>query len=392
MRLLLRSFLNSFSRARFFNLFFFGGRDTRYPRRHRRYAWQRARRNAPTFFWGGSGRDYSALKITEVVEEEAMLREAIAQLGVDQAMSKLVEESGGGSAFDCHQQAHSIGRVGYFMLKEKAFQQCNASCHSGCYHGAMESFLNEKGMENLAENINAVCKFFETRFGKFECLHGVGHGVLAYLDYDLPETLRECQALADNFATVSCYGGAFMENVLSGQGLGANTRGHDTEWVNNTDPHFPCDKIDQNFDVQYQCYQMQTSWMLTLYKYDFDKVAVECLKAPENMVSVCFRSFGRDVAGQTLRNPSEITRLCDKAPVRSGYRNDCVVGALNVIVDFWGPELQGQATELCTMLSGEQKNTCYTTLSGRLRDLFSTSDERAKVCATFEEEYQKLCR
>lgn len=336
----------------------------------------------------------SSIQALQLAKNEDKLREAIKEFGIKSLMEKLVEESAGGSKVDCHQESHNIGRVGYELYKQKAFQECNASCHSGCYHGAMESLLNEKGAANLAANINEVCKLFETSFGKFECLHGVGHGVLAYLDYDMPQAIIECKKLEDSFAQSSCYGGMFMENVLTGQGLGA-ARGadkqiHETPWVNKTDPYFPCNKIDQSFPIQYQCYQMQTSWMLTMYNYNFDIVKDKCLNAPENMIAVCFKSLGRDAAGQKLRDPEKIMQICNKVPEL--YYNDCVIGALNVIVDFWGPALKEQATELCKLLPQQNKKNCYETLAERFDGVFAINQERRNRCETFETEYQYLCK
>jgi len=337
---------------------------------------------------------YSSVSVFDAVKDEIELKAIIKDMGIKAVMAKLVAESNGGSTRDCHQEAHAIGRDGYKIFGEKAFQECDASCHSGCYHGAMEGFLNEKGTGDLAANISHVCDLFDTRFGKFECLHGVGHGILAYVDYDLPEAIKECKNLKDWFGTVSCYGGMFMENVLTGQGLGASTKAdHATSWVNRADAQYPCNKIDQDYDVQYQCYQMQTSWMLTIYNYDFDKVAKECLNAPANMISVCFKSFGRDASGNSLRNVPKIIETCGKVPTGNGYRNQCIVGAVNVIVDFWGPSLKGQATELCINLTDPAtKDICYQTLASRIPDLVNTVDGRAAICNTFEVSYQNKCQ
>lgn len=319
--------------------------------------------------------DSDSVRVTDVVRDETRLKETLQSISVKEAMAKLVEESKGGTAYDCHQEAHNIGRIGYKIYKERAFGECNASCHSGCYHGAMEIFLNEQGTEKLAENIDRICKSFSTSFGVFECLHGVGHGVLAYVDYDLPEALKECQKLGGVFSRDSCYGGVFMENILTGQGLGASESGHDTTWVNKTDLHYPCNAIDQDASVQHQCYLMQTSWMLTFSNYDFDKVAAECAKAPASLIPVCFKSFGRDAAGHTLRNPEKIVEICDKVPKESqGYHEECATGAVNVIVDFWGADLKNQANELCRMLGEPGKRACYQTLAGRMADIFGASN------------------
>ena len=334
--------------------------------------------------------DIGKLDIVALAKDKATIAPVIEKFGIQKVMSALVEKSGGGSVFDCHQEAHNIGRVGYEFEKEQAFASCDASCHSGCYHGAMETFLGETGTANLAANIDRVCSTFSTSFGNFECLHGVGHGVLAYVDYDLPEAIKECWKLGSSFAQRSCIGGMFMENILTGQGLGATADVHETEWVNRTDPHYPCNKIDQTYEVQFECYQMQTSWMLYINGYDFNKVAALCAKAPLNMIPVCYKSFGRDAAGHTLRNPVKILDLCDKVP-RAHY-DQCIVGALNVIVDFWGPGLKNQAAEFCELTPTHGKNTCYSTLAWRLTDVFADPAMQKLRCDEFEEAYRHLCK
>jgi len=337
------------------------------------------------------------IDITSISKNNETLYQALEKIGIKKAMEKLIKESGGGSVYDCHQEAHQIGRIGYKVEKEKAFQECDGSCHSGCYHGAMESFLNEKGLENLAVDIDRICKKFETSFGHFECLHGVGHGVLAYLDYDLPQAIHECKKLPDSFSQSSCYGGMFMENILTGQGLGAGDISedgdiHSTDWVNRKDPYFPCNKIDKNNILQYQCYQMQTSWMLTLANYNFDTVMKQCLNAPDNMQHACFISFGRDAAGFTLRNPQKIMSICSKVPEENNYYNNCISGALNVIIDFWGPSLGNQASELCSIIPSKlNKKNCYQIIANRLPGLFKDTNQQKKICLTFEAEYQNLC-
>ncbi len=334
--------------------------------------------------------DFNTLNISQITNDEKKLEEVLTKIGIKKAMEKLIEESKGGSEFDCHQQAHQIGRIGYKIYKEIAFAESSAACHSGAYHGAMETFLAEVGTQDLALKVDAICKLFDTSFGIFECLHGVGHGILAYLDYDLPQALETCQLLKTDFDKSSCYGGVFMENIVSAQGQGADPA-HKTEWAND-DLQFPCNKIDQDKNIQYQCYQMQTSWMLTLTSHDFDKVGQECLKVPKEMIPVCFKSFGRDAAGFTLREPAEIVNLCEKVPKKQDFYDQCITGAVNVIVDFWGPNLKEQAAQLCKLLPETNKKSCYSVSAGRLLDVFRTQEERQMVCKSFETKYQNLCQ
>lgn len=332
---------------------------------------------------------FANINMFETAKNETRLGELLSQAGARAVMNGLLSDSGGGSIIDCHQEAHLIGRLAYEQFGASVFQEGDASCHSGFYHGALEAFLAEKGTTNLAKNVENVCDAFPTLFGRFECLHGIGHGLMAYENYDLPQTLRVCDLLATDYDRNSCYGGVFMENIVAAQGFGA-IPGHDTTWTNK-DPHFPCNAIDQSQSVQFQCYQMQTSWMLTLFAYDFDRVIPECLKAPANMISVCFKSFGRDAAGHTLRNPQKIRDICEKVPQDMDYYRQCVIGAINVIVDFWGGGLATQGTELCTLLPEKGKDPCYTTLASRLRDIFKEEKKRSAMCADFEPAYQNRC-
>ncbi len=330
----------------------------------------------------------SKTNMFNVVENEDQLTNFLKALGPKVAMEKLLSDSGGGATLDCHQQAHKIGRMSYTLYGAGVFGMPDAAtCHSGFYHGAMEAFLAEKGTAHLAQSIESICKAFPTNFGIFECLHGVGHGVMAYTNYDLPKALATCDSLPTQWDQSSCDGGVFMENIVTAEGSGAGSE-HSTIWTSN-DPQFPCNSIGKDYSKRYQCYQMQTSWMLKLFNYDFDKVATECLKASKDMIGVCFKSMGRDAAGQTLRDPVKTKAICDKS---KKYFDDCMNGALNVFVDFWGGDLKGQASELCMLLDTNNKVNCYTVLAGRIPNITSISAKKTEICNTFEEKYQYLCK
>jgi hypothetical protein len=348
--------------------------------------------NNPIEFKEAPDNKFSDINITDVAKDKEILGQVLKKIGIKETMAKLIQESGGGSQYDCHQEAHNIGRIGYKIEKENAFRSCSFHCHSGCYHGAMESLLFEKGTANLAKDITDVCSNFETSFGSFECLHGVGHGILAYLDYDMPQAIADCKKLPDSFSQSSCYGGMFMENILTGQGLGASEKDHSTSWVNNTDPYYPCNKVSQEYEIQYQCYQMQTSWMLTLTGYNFDIVSKQCQKAPNNMQSVCFKSLGRDAAGYTLRNPQKTVDICAKAPAENDYYRQCISGAVNVIIDFWGPELKNQANQLCALTPEPHRENCYKIIANRMPEIFKNKEEWKKICDDFEPNYKSLCQ
>jgi hypothetical protein len=129
--------------------------------------------------------------------------------------------------------------------------------------------------------------------------------------------------------------------------------------------------------------------MLTLYSYDFGKVIDACSDTQSAVTSTCFKSLGRDIAGQTLRDPAKIVQLCGTVPKE--HRAVCMTGALNVIIDFWGEKLTNQATKLCT-IAGDERDSCYETLAKRINlELFEDDESRARACETFEPDMRPLC-
>ena len=329
--------------------------------------------------------DFSQVNILDASNDhQKVLGSWIKIVGVGKVLDKLMTDTGSGERIDCHQQAHNIGRVSYSVIGVESFAEGNSSCHSGFYHGLIEEFFRQEGTSNLAQKVDTLCNSFPTTFGTFECLHGIGHGVMAYFDYDLPKALDECKLLKDAFSQESCFGGVFMENVVLAEGRGANA-GHATSWVSD-DPYFPCNGVDSNERLQLQCYLMQTSRMLDLNNHDFSKVIPLCEKAPENMRHTCFQSLGRDIAGQVLRDPERINSIC--TTISSQYYSDCMKGSLYVIMEFWGERITSQSDDYCKIQPDFQsKKECYTLAGSRLNDIFGKNTQKKnETCKLAKEE------
>lgn len=325
----------------------------------------------------------------EVASNPTQIEHYMRLAGAEKVMDRLLVDSGDGNLKDCHQQAHNVGRVAYKIYGSEAFTYGNSACHSGFYHGAMEEFLKEEGTFDLASKIKDVCSQFSTSFSNFECLHGVGHGVMAYKNYDLPEALATCDLLETNYESSSCYGGVFMENIVAAQGSGA-VPGHETKWVSN-DPHFPCNTLEDGTAMMRECYTMQTSWMLTLLRGNLDAVSAECLKSVAGYEGTCFQSLGRDVAGYMLRDPHKIVDACERMP--KDYRERCLLGAEYVIMDFFGEELARQAAELCDLAWDQPTmRSCFLKIKDRIGDIFEDNIQaQERACASADPYYQNFC-
>ena len=133
----------------------------------------------------------------------------------------------------------------------------------------------------------------------YQCVHGLGHGLMIYTQYDLPLSLKICDGLADRWDQSSCTGGIFMENLQSSLGIVS-------PWLKKGDPLYPCDIVASR-DKLY-CYLMVTSRILPVVHYDFRKAAAWCRRAESRWVATCFQSFGRDASGFSVQNPRKIVQ------------------------------------------------------------------------------------
>jgi plastocyanin len=286
----------------------------------------------------------------------------------------------------CHDPAHRVGRYAFELTANEAFQTCTAECHSGCYHGATELFFKKNGTANLQENLPTICSFSTNSFFSHQCIHGIGHGLMAWANYDLPQALANCDILESATSRESCYTGVFMENVVGTLGEG-QASGHATSYLSD-DPHFPCSVVEDAYKGS--CYFFQTSRMMRLFNGDFAKIAAACREAPAPFQTHCFGSMGRDVGGVHRGNPAGAIASCREAPAGSA-RQDCLAGAVQNT--FWDPSGQAEALDFCAQLTvPAEQQRCYDTIFERAGQVLPPGPEQDAFCAQAKAAYQARCR
>lgn len=154
--------------------------------------------------------------------EEALTRRIAAE-GPDAALAMLegLSEVDGDAARDGHHHAHHIGLEAYRLGDGLAevFPRCTEAFASGCYHGVIQAHFLAHGAEGVDDAVlRETCEPYRGAAGDrwmlFQCLHGLGHGLALHLRGDLFEALASCDALPGRWERESCYGGAFMQNVV----------------------------------------------------------------------------------------------------------------------------------------------------------------------------------
>ncbi len=148
----------------------------------------------------------------------------------------------------------------------------------------------------------------------YQCLHGLGHGLMITTGYQLPLVLQVCDELGGAFARTSCKGGVFMENILT-------SYGGQSPWVRDDDGLYPCNWVAPRH--KYPCYQNATTRILRIVGPDWKKVAETCAKADAEFVTTCFGSYGQNASVAAFRKVKPIVATCAMARPYDG-EEECV--------------------------------------------------------------------
>ncbi len=274
---------------------------------------------------------------------------------------------------NCHRIAHTIGSASLARFDgnvSEAFARGTATCWSGYYHGILERSFTGVPRDEIGAVARTVCaddRIKRTTFILYQCVHGLGHGLMIYAGYDLPWSLSTCDQLATEWDQTSCTGGVFMENISS-------TYDVRSEWLRDDDPVYPCQVVEERHKLY--CYLMVTSRINELNGFDWAKTAETCRGVERGWIETCFESYGRDASGSTQQNPTEVARLC--ALARS-YEASCVYGAAR---DMTSNYANGRrASELCRLVPPRFRAQCFTGVGTILGNLHATDAARRAACA-----------
>lgn len=378
---------------------------------------------------------------------ERTLVALIDQTGIGRTMEVLdtLVNVDGDVRYNAHALAHGLGIAAYRSPETMAatFAACPPTQMSGCYHGVVQGYflaLAREGKLPGTPELDAMCEPHRgTMFLFFQCAHGMGHGLMAVHDNHLPMSLEACDLSTDAFIRESCYGGVFMENVVSvthphhtaeghagtqGQGghgaqpadahaghggsqapaghaghgddhaaHGAQTAMQHTPWkpLDRGDPLYPCNAVAEKY---YQaCYMMQTSAILFFNGGDVAATGRACERAPEAMVAVCFNSLGRDITALASQNHARSIELCGRTSGQAGGKAPlwCTIGLVQNLMNVAADP--GEGIRFCRAVTGDDsKRQCYRTVGEMIATLVSAPAQRSESCQGAESEYVAICR
>ncbi len=318
---------------------------------------------------------------------------------------------------DVHLLGHTIGDVLYQQTGVAGIADCTQEFRNACSHTIVIGALQDFG-EAALPKIHDACLKAPGGSGAYTmCYHGLGHGVFAYFEYDLPKTIAFCKktGTADHHDEeyVQCVGGAIME--LMGGG------GHDHDawlvsrdkYLSKTDPLAPCSTSVIPSESKGFCYTYITPHLFEFaggnlgnpqpadFKASFGYCDTISKSTPDQRRS-CFAGIGKEfpllaVARDTRAlsaasdaNLSQMRTWCTLAPHSEAY-NDCT----NSIVDslFWGGENNAHVSiKYCALASGADAKECFQYLTGIAHYYLKDPQAHEAFCSAMPAPFAASCR
>ena len=298
-----------------------------------------------------------------------------------------------------HVYAHAIGMHAFDADKnvERTFSSCTDAFQSGCYHGVIEAYFASTGKVD-SQSVRDLCVPWSQPgvYGwlRFQCAHGLGHGLTMHYEHNLVSSLKGCDLLVEDWDRQSCYGGAFMENVVDATephhgmpGMDMPEEKRSFKQIDKSDFNYPCTILPDRYLTT--CYQNQVSIIMFFDDHKMPQVAKDCMNVPANYRYMCFTGFGTDinsfVVGDHLKGIAE----CDNAPMQ--YRDYCLIGVVKNIIDVSAKTADG--VSFCQKVTDHHlKSRCYEAVGEESVSLEQKPEIRETFCAVSEPGYIEACR
>lgn len=283
---------------------------------------------------------------------------------------------------DCHKTAHHLGMFLYPYVGKNlsaAFEYAGQGCGGSIYHGIIMSYFTIKQYEDTDPatiNIADICPEFEENpyeIERWQCLHGVGHGLIVSYDYDVFSAVKRCNVFEPGWEQISCSKGIFMQNNV--------------KYVESREGNFdednilyPCNEVDAKYAPR--CYHYHPTYILIQNGGSLKKSFADCDRIePEEFVKYCYHGMGRQILSATEGKMSLINQFCQMGEQQQ-FHTDCFRGMVMILVNNDRDPEEGFV--FCKHIPDTAKGDCYDGLGKWITMLQPNDEQRSKECSRAE--------
>lgn len=319
---------------------------------------------------------------------------------------------------DTHLLGHTIGDLLYEQEGIEGMKVCTHEFRNACSHTIVIGALLEFG-EGAFDDIRQACYDAPGGKGAYTmCFHGLGHGVLAFNDYDFPKTIEMCE----KFSTekyygregVECFGGAIMEIIGGG--------GHNQElwyeqrpkYLSPKDPFAFCQEDYLPDEYRPMCYNYMTPYAFEAFGADmgrpdpsiYEKTFDFCAKIPlkdKASRDSCYGGLGKEFIGiatgrdfgpdskPTIDQLDLMISWCLLAEEVDG--KEACIGSTQSSLYWGGEKPYSTSIEFCSLIENESlEGSCFSQLIQNVRTYIDDRDYYQEFCEAVPSKYQDECK
>ena len=316
---------------------------------------------------------------------------------------------------DIHLLAHFIGDVLYKQKGVSGMEYCTEEFTNACSHTIVVGLFLERGKSALPEIVEVCNKVPGNKNAYGLCFHGLGHGVLAYTKYDLPQAINICSKIKpktprDN-EFPQCVGGAIMEIAGGGFHDRVTWAKQHEKYLRTGDPLYPCNSNMIPEEAKEACYGYITPNLFKYANVDLDNIETSSLynafKFCENIENnlhrnVCYGGFGKEFVGLAIgrdvrdlssmdgRIFNKIYEWCSAADQKIAKMN-CIYFATGSI--FWGGDNDARiAINFCKSIKDlGEASLCLDELIKRVHTFVDDPQYITDFCNNLSKDRQDRC-
>ncbi len=254
----------------------------------------------------------------------------------------------------CHDILHNIGKTAYKKYGDfsSAVVYQKDFCNSGYIHGVIEEFFLQNGA-TLSE-ITASCEFSDresSEFERWQCNHGIGHGLMYFTGGDLDQSIKLCSSLPAQ-ANSACQNGAYME--VFNQEILAKEK----DFIDESDIFSTCRNTP---GIKGDCYIYAPTYKLHEAKTDFNSTFTSCETIEKDFEDDCKIGVGSEAMKRNMNNPQSVFSLCDMQEQTT--RSYCLIGAIGMYMNQIGTYESGK--NLCKLVPSAHTALCSSIVESR---------------------------
>ncbi|MDP2735417.1 MAG: hypothetical protein Q8P12_04370, partial [bacterium] len=234
---------------------------------------------------------------------------------------------------DMHLLGHVVADEIYKQEGVEGIAFCDHDFRNACSHAIVVGVFLEQGLGGLEEIRQACLKAPGGKGAYGMCFHGLGHGVLAYHEYNMENAVATCKELevtTGRAEFIECTGGIVME-MMSGVNDREAWERESPRYLSKEDPLNPCNLDFMVKEARPMCYNYLTPRLFEAvgtslaspkpedYKKAFPLCELIPEEEPENRTA-CYGGFGkefvvlskdRDVRNIENMSDEELSRVYD---------------------------------------------------------------------------------